>query len=150
VHEVSESLTVDSIVATYEALLKHVVGGRASRESVGLAVSEGRDAMREGRTDELCPQAQSVARGAVLFVGIGTAGVETGAIRSSQDGNRVGGRVTQRRGVPIEVTNVLRELGEGRVLGERVRISGGCFLGAKGGIETGCDTIRGSPEALVR
>ena len=40
--------------------------------------------------------------------------------------------VTLRRGVHIEVTSVLRDVGEGCVLGERVGVSEGSFLGAKG------------------
>ena len=61
----------------------------------------------------------------------------------------VGNGVTLRRGVHIEVTSVIRELGEGCVLGERVGISEGCFLGAKGRIDIGEDTIIGPKTLLV-
>ncbi len=55
---VSENLTVDSMVATYDALLEHVVGARASRECVGSLVNEDRNAVREGTPDKPCPQGQ--------------------------------------------------------------------------------------------
>ena len=51
--------------------------------------------------------------------------------------------VTLRRGVHIEVTSVLRELGVGCVIGERAGVSEGCFMGAKGRLEIGADTTLG-------
>ena len=51
--------------------------------------------------------------------------------------------VTLRRGVHIEVTSVLRELGVGCIIGERVGFSEGCYIGAKGLLEIGADTMLG-------
>lgn len=64
-------------------------------------------------------------------------------------GVHLGRGVTLRRGVQIEVTSVLRELGEGCVLGDRVGVSEGCFLGAKGLLRIGDDTIIGPGTILV-
>ena len=51
--------------------------------------------------------------------------------------------VTLRRGVHIQVTSVLRDLGVGCVLGERVGLGEGCYLGAKGLLEIGAETMLG-------
>lgn len=64
-------------------------------------------------------------------------------------GIKIGDAVTLRRGVHIEVTSVLRELGEGCVLGDRVGISEGTFIGAKGLLTIGDDTIIGPQCTLV-
>lgn len=60
----------------------------------------------------------------------------------------LGDGVTLRRGVHIEATSVLRALAEGCVLGERVGISEGSFIGAKGLVTVGDDTILG-PQCIV-
>jgi acetyltransferase-like isoleucine patch superfamily enzyme len=60
----------------------------------------------------------------------------------------LGRGVTLRRGVHIEVTSVLREMGEGCVIGERAGISEGTFIGAKGPVQIGADTIVG-PQCLL-
>jgi len=61
----------------------------------------------------------------------------------------LGEGATLRRGVHIEVTSVLRDLGEGCVVGDRVGISEGSFLGAKGLISIGSDSIIGPQTILV-
>lgn len=50
---------------------------------------------------------------------------------------------TLRRGVHVEVTSVLRQVGVGLTLGERAGVSEGCYIGAKGRVEIGSDTIIG-------
>lgn len=64
-------------------------------------------------------------------------------------GVHLGRGVTLRRGVQIEVTSVLRDLGDGCVLGDRVGVSEGCFLGAKGLLRIGDDTIIGPSTVIV-
>lgn len=58
-------------------------------------------------------------------------------------GIRLGRGVTIRRGSQIEVTSVMRQLGEGAILADRVGISEGCFIGAKGPVTIGEGTIVG-------
>lgn len=60
----------------------------------------------------------------------------------------MGRGVTLRRGVHIEVTSVLRQIAEGCVLEDRVGLSEGCFIGAKGPVRIGKDTIIG-PHVVV-
>lgn len=55
----------------------------------------------------------------------------------------LGTGVTLRRGVQIEVTSTLKELGVGCVIGARSGISEGCYLGAKGLLTIGGDTDLG-------
>lgn len=64
-------------------------------------------------------------------------------------GIRIGRGVTLRRGVHIEVTSVLRHIAEGCVLEDRVGISEGCFIGAKGPVRIGADTIIGPQVVIV-
>lgn len=61
----------------------------------------------------------------------------------------LGRGVTLRRGVQIEVTSVLRQIAEGCVLEDRVGVSEGCFIGAKGPVRIGHDTIVGPQVVLV-
>ncbi|MEI7813653.1 MAG: acyltransferase [Coriobacteriia bacterium] len=56
---------------------------------------------------------------------------------------------TLRRGVHVEVTSVLRSVGVGLMVGERVGISEGCYIGAKGGVDIGSDTIIGPGCRLI-
>jgi acetyltransferase-like isoleucine patch superfamily enzyme len=63
-------------------------------------------------------------------------------------GIRLGESVTLRRGVHIEVTSVLRDIGEGCVLGDRVGVSEGTYLGAKGLLTVGADSKFG-PQCIV-
>jgi len=64
-------------------------------------------------------------------------------------GVRLGRGVTLRRGAQIEVTSVLRRLGSGIVVGDRVGISEGCFIAAKGPIVIGADTIIGPGTRVI-
>ncbi len=57
--------------------------------------------------------------------------------------------VTLRRGVQIEVTSVLRDLGVGCVLGERVGVSEGSYIGAKGPVNIGRNTIIGPGVKII-
>ncbi|MDO8847892.1 MAG: acyltransferase [Coriobacteriia bacterium] len=57
--------------------------------------------------------------------------------------------MTLRPGVRIEVTSVLRELGEGIEIGDRVGVSEDCFLGAKGRIVIGNDSMLGPSTKLI-
>lgn len=66
-----------------------------------------------------------------------------------RSGISIGAGATLRRGVHIEVTSVLRELGEGCVIEERAGISEGCFIGAKGPVRIGADTIIGPGCAII-
>lgn len=61
----------------------------------------------------------------------------------------LGRGVTLRPGVRIEVTSVLRELGEGIEIGDRVGVSEDCFLGAKGRIVIGNDSMLGPSTKLI-
>ncbi|MBN2247178.1 MAG: acyltransferase [Coriobacteriia bacterium] len=63
-------------------------------------------------------------------------------------GISLGRGVTLRRGTHIEVTSVLRQVAEGCVLADRVGVSEGCFIGAKGLVRIGEDTIIG-PHAVI-
>ena len=63
-------------------------------------------------------------------------------------GITMGRGVTLRRGTHIEVTSVLRQVAEGCILGDRVGISEGCFIGAKALVRIGDDTIVG-PHVLI-
>ena len=56
---------------------------------------------------------------------------------------------TLRRGAHIEVTSVLRDLGVGCVLEERVGVSEGAYIGAKGPVSIGADTIIGPGVKIV-
>ena len=60
----------------------------------------------------------------------------------------LGDGVTLRRGVQIEVTSVLRQLGEGCVVGNRTGISEGTFVGAKGLVTIGSDAMIG-PQCVI-
>lgn len=64
-------------------------------------------------------------------------------------GITLGRGVTLRRGVHIEVTSVLRQLAEGCVLEDRVGVSEGSFIGAKGRVRIGADTIVGPHVVIV-
>lgn len=64
-------------------------------------------------------------------------------------GVALGRGVTLRRGAHIEVTSVMRHLGNGIVVGERVGISEGCFVAAKGPVTIGADTIIGPGTRII-
>jgi len=64
------------------------------------------------------------------------------------EGVVLGRGVTLRRNVHIEVTSVLRQPGEGCVIGDRAGISENCQIAAKGRIEIGPETLFG-PACLV-
>jgi len=66
-----------------------------------------------------------------------------------KQGISLGRGATLRRGTQIEVTSVMRQLGEGAVIGERVGISEGCFIGAKGLVSIGDDTIIGPGTRII-
>ena len=65
------------------------------------------------------------------------------------EGVALGRESTLRRGVHIEVTSVLRQIGVGLRLGERAGVSEGCYIGAKGRVDIGRDTIIGPGCRLV-
>lgn len=64
-------------------------------------------------------------------------------------GIELGRGVTLRRGAQIEVTGVLRHLGSGIVVADRVGISEGCFVAAKGPVTIGADTIIGPGTHII-
>ncbi len=64
-------------------------------------------------------------------------------------GITLGRGATLRRGAHIEVTSVMRQIGEGAVIGDRVGISEGCFIGAKGLVRIGDDTVIGPGSYIV-
>lgn len=61
----------------------------------------------------------------------------------------LGRSTTLRRGTQIEVTSVMRELGAGITVGDRVGISEGCFIAAKGPVSIGADTIIGPGVRII-
>jgi acetyltransferase-like isoleucine patch superfamily enzyme len=65
------------------------------------------------------------------------------------EGIALGRGSTLRRGVHVEVTSVLRNLGVGFTIGERAGVSEGCYIGAKGGVAIGPDTIIGPGCRLI-
>jgi len=58
-------------------------------------------------------------------------------------GIALGAGVTLRRGVHIEVTSVLRDLGEGCVIDQGAGVSEGAYIGAKGFVHIGAETLIG-------
>lgn len=67
----------------------------------------------------------------------------------SRKGVRLGRGVTLRQGAQIEATSVMRDIGEGALIGDRVGISEGCFIAAKGEIHIGSDTIIGPGTRII-
>lgn len=65
-----------------------------------------------------------------------------------RQGVRFGDNVSIGRNTTVECTGVLRELGEGITLGSHVGISPGCFIGVRGKIEIGDNTILGPMVSL--
>ena len=65
------------------------------------------------------------------------------------EGIALGKGSTLRRGVHVEVTSVLRQLGVGLTLGERAGVSEACYIGAKGRVVVGPDTIIGPGCRLI-
>lgn len=61
----------------------------------------------------------------------------------------LGGGVTLRSGVHIEVTSVLREMGEGCVIDDRAGISENVFIGAKGLVRIGANSIVGPSVKII-
>jgi len=66
-----------------------------------------------------------------------------------RQGISLGRGVTLRRGCHIEVTSVMRQLGEGCVLEDRVGVSEYSYIGAKGSVHIGADTIIGPSTVIV-
>lgn len=67
----------------------------------------------------------------------------------SRHGVSLGRGATLRHGAQIEATSVMRQVGEGAEIGERVGISEGCFIGAKGMVRIGDGTIIGPSTRII-
>lgn len=66
----------------------------------------------------------------------------------AHNGVAFGNNVTIKRGTIIECAGVLRNLGEGLVIGDRVGFSPNCYICVRGKVEIGSDTIFG-PGAML-
>lgn len=61
----------------------------------------------------------------------------------SKDGVTLGKQVVLGRGLRIECTGGLRNIGKGIIIGDRSTFGNDCFFGAAGGIEIGDDVVAG-------